>query len=293
MMASLARRQDACDRRQLAASVDENGVLGGRERLDMKIAINGIGVAGPALAYWLLRHSHEPVLFEKAPAIRTGGYLVDFWGIGYDVADKMGIVPALREKAYLMERLQMVDERGQTVAKMNVDPIRDKLGGRFISIARSDISATILRACRDVDARFGVSIHEIRDDGSGVSVKLSDGSAGRFDLVIGAAACVSLLAGEGTGLAMTEAYVLADELHRAERDYARAFEGYERRLHPFLAKKQAGALRLLGFFAPRTKVGLKVRDWLVNATSLPLVNQLTLGPWLQDDFVLDPSERSC
>jgi 2-polyprenyl-6-methoxyphenol hydroxylase-like FAD-dependent oxidoreductase len=250
-------------------------------------------VAGPALAYWLLRHSHEPVLFEKAPAIRTGGYLVDFWGIGYDVADKMGIVPALREKAYLMERLQMVDERGQTVAKMNVDPIRDKLGGRFISIARSDISATILRACRDVDARFGVSIHEIRDDGSGVSVKLSDGSAGRFDLVIGAAACVSLLAGEGTGLAMTEAYVLADELHRAERDYARAFEGYERRLHPFLAKKQAGALRLLGFFAPRTKVGLKVRDWLVNATSLPLVNQLTLGPWLQDDFVLDPSERSC
>lgn len=37
------------------------------------------------------------------------------------------------------------------------------------------------------------------------------------------AACPSLLAGEGTGLAMAEAYVLAGELHRAGGDVARAF----------------------------------------------------------------------
>lgn len=33
----------------------------------MRVAINGIGVAGPTLAYWLRRFGHEPVLFEKAP----------------------------------------------------------------------------------------------------------------------------------------------------------------------------------------------------------------------------------
>ena len=47
-------------------------------------------------------------------------------------------------------------------------------------------------------------------------------------------AAVSLLAGEGTGLAMAEAYVLAGELHRAGLDYAAAFDRYEQRLRPFI-----------------------------------------------------------
>ena len=40
----------------------------------------------------------------------------------------------------------------------------------------------------------------------------------------------SLLAGEGTGLAMTEAYVLAGELHAAGGDVALAFRRYEEKL---------------------------------------------------------------
>ena len=59
--------------------------------LNMRVAINGIGVAGPALAYWLREFGHEPVLFEKAPALRTGGYLIDFWGLGYEIAERMGL----------------------------------------------------------------------------------------------------------------------------------------------------------------------------------------------------------
>ena len=46
-------------------------------------------------------------------------------------------------------------------------------------------------------------------------VRLPRWSQGRVALVGDAAACVSLLAGEGTGLAMTEAYVLAGELAHA------------------------------------------------------------------------------
>ena len=35
----------------------------------MKIAINGAGIAGPALAYWLLRHGHEPVLIKTGTPV--------------------------------------------------------------------------------------------------------------------------------------------------------------------------------------------------------------------------------
>ena len=54
----------------------------------MRIAINGCGVAGPALAWWLREFGFELVLFESAPELRTGGYIVEFWGTGYDVAER-------------------------------------------------------------------------------------------------------------------------------------------------------------------------------------------------------------
>ena len=44
----------------------------------MKIAISGAGVAGPCLAYWLLRTGHEPTLIEESPEFRAGGYVIDF-----------------------------------------------------------------------------------------------------------------------------------------------------------------------------------------------------------------------
>ena len=39
----------------------------------MRIAINGAGIAGPTLAYWLRRFGHQPVLFERSPSPRAGG----------------------------------------------------------------------------------------------------------------------------------------------------------------------------------------------------------------------------
>ena len=48
----------------------------------VNIIINGLGVAGPTLAYWLTQSGHDVVLVEKAPSLRAGGYIIDFWGIG-------------------------------------------------------------------------------------------------------------------------------------------------------------------------------------------------------------------
>ena len=48
----------------------------------MNVLISGAGVAGPTLAYWLAAHGHQATMVEKAPALRTGGYVIDFWGAG-------------------------------------------------------------------------------------------------------------------------------------------------------------------------------------------------------------------
>ena len=62
----------------------------------------------------------------------------------------------------------------------------------------------ILHAMDQISDVYYDRVSQIRMDGS---------SKGRVMLIGDAAACVSLLAGEGAGLAMTEAYVLAGELN--------------------------------------------------------------------------------
>ena len=47
-------------------------------RAALRVIINGIGVAGPTLAYWLTEFGHEVVLVEQAPRLRTAGYIIDF-----------------------------------------------------------------------------------------------------------------------------------------------------------------------------------------------------------------------
>jgi 2-polyprenyl-6-methoxyphenol hydroxylase-like FAD-dependent oxidoreductase len=78
----------------------------------MQILIVGAGIAGPTLAYWLLHAGHQPTLVERAPQLRRGGYLVDFWGAGFEVADRMGIVPELRRRGYVVTEARAVDRNG-------------------------------------------------------------------------------------------------------------------------------------------------------------------------------------
>ncbi|HSU34546.1 MAG TPA: FAD-dependent monooxygenase, partial [Propionibacteriaceae bacterium] len=82
----------------------------------MQVLIVGAGIAGPTLAFWLLRAGHQPTLVERAPQLRRGGYLVDFWGAGFDVAERMGIVPELRRRGFVPAEARAVNRSGRRVA---------------------------------------------------------------------------------------------------------------------------------------------------------------------------------
>lgn len=366
----------------------------------MRIAISGAGVAGAALAHWLHRTGHEPTLIERAPAFRTGGYMIDFWGIGYRVTRKMGIESAIRDAGYDVESVRSLGPDGATRAELRVDVFRRMVGNDYTSLPRGDLAAAIYRTVEDsVPTVLDDSITRIDQRPDGVRVAFDKNPADDFDLVIGAdglhsnvrrlvfgpedrfehylgckvaacvvdgygggtsdtyltysvpgrqigqftlrgdrtmflfvfrdqhddrgmtpkeqlhnqfddagwesrqilaavdkaddlyfdvvsqirmdrwsndrvlligdaAGCISLLGGEGTGLAITEAYALAGELARAGDDHRRAFARYESLLRPFIEGKQAGAERMLGFFATRTRFGLWFRDVALRAMNL-------------------------
>jgi 2-polyprenyl-6-methoxyphenol hydroxylase-like FAD-dependent oxidoreductase len=384
----------------------------------LRIVINGIGVAGPTLAYWLHAAGHDVLLVEQAPRLRAGGYIVDFWGIGYDIVKRMGLIDDVRALGYQVQEVRFVDRRGRTRGSFDPEVFDRMTYGDFTSVRRSDLSATIYGAIEGrVEAIFGDSIARIEEHATGVRVGFDHAAARDFDLVIGAdglhsrvrslvfgqdpefevplgyhigafetsgygprddliyishglpgrqisrfsmrddrtlflfvfrdehmqgrtepravlrhvfadagwewpliaaeldkasdiyfdtvsqirmprwtrgrvalvgdaGACVSLMAGEGTGLAIAEAYVLAGELHAAGRDFATGFARYEERLMPFLAKKQKAASRFASSFAPKTPLGIAVRDITTRLMNFPFISDLVVGRAFRDDIAI-------
>lgn len=382
----------------------------------MRVLVVGAGIAGTTLAYWLQRAGHRPTLVERAPALRRGGYVVDFWGAGFDVAERMGIVPELRRGGYHMQEARAVGRDGRRLASF--EPSRF-IGSndRYVTVARSVLAAAVYNALEGrVETVFGDTVEALDERGDHVRATFRSGAERDFDLVIGAdglhsrvraltfgpqerferhlgivvavfevpgyrprdevvammhadvgfqllrlslrddltmfcltlrdsgrvrlddpeeqqallrrrlagagweapaaldamarartfyfdrvsqirmpswsrgrvalvgdaAACPSLLAGQGSALAMVEAYVLAAELARAGSDHAAAFARYHSRLAALLRSKQNAARGLGPAFAPRGRLQLGVRNIVFRMLSLPRVPNLVMGRSLRD-----------
>jgi len=380
--------------------------------------ISGVGIAGATLAFWLHKYGIEPTLVELAPALRSSGYVIDFWGLGYDIAEKMGLLPDITRIGYHTQELRIVDEDGRRLSGFGVQLFRELTGGRYVTIGRGDLSKLICdQISGSCEIIFGDSIAGLRETGGEVHVQFEHGAERRFDLVIGAdglhsrvrklvfgpqdryekdlgyrvaafettgyrrrdelvyivhsapgrqvgrfalhdgqtlflfifasgsepeahrvaaqkamlrkafqgdgwelpriltaldtcddlyfdrvsqirmaawsrgrialvgdaAFCVSLLAGQGSALAMTAAYVLPGELATLQHQPQEAFRRYEERLRPFIDRKQRAAERFASAFVPRTQLGIFFRNQVMKSFRIPAVARIAIGRDIRDD----------
>lgn len=151
------------------------------------ILICGAGVAGPALAHWLVRAGLAPTLIERAPALRAGGYIIDFWGKGYDLIEEMGLLPQVLHAGYDVRELRLVDAAGRSAASFSLGLLRSTLGARFTSLPRSALSAILYGSiAARTESSFGNSVTRLDPEPDGVRASFEHGPARRFDLVVGA-----------------------------------------------------------------------------------------------------------
>lgn len=139
----------------------------------------------------------------------------------------------------------------------------------------------ILEALDAVDDIYFDRVSQIR-----MNPQQGPWTRGRATLVGDAASCVSLLAGQGSALAMMGAYILAGELHRANGNYTEAFARYQHLFEPFVLDKQEAALRFAGAFAPKSRFALFLRNQIFNLLTIHWIADLAFGRDLADNIAL-------
>jgi len=389
------------------------------------VLIAGAGIAGPTLAYWLKAAGFEPAIVERAPALRSSGYVIDFWGLGYDLAEHMGLIGEINRVGYHARELRIINDAGYRIAGFGTSVFSELTGGRYVTLPRSALSGLLFGKVKDsIETIFDDEIVALEEQTDCVRVVLKHVGERRFDLLVGAdglhssvrnltfgpqsrfekhlgyavaafetsgyrprdediylmygepgrmlgrfalhdnrtlflfvfatsrpelpatleaqkallrdlygqggwecrtilseldgtselyfdsvsqirmqnwsrgrialvgdaAFCVSLLAGQGSALAMIAAYVLAGELSASQGQYQQAFANYETRLRSYVDIKQRGAERFAGAFAPRTAAGLHFRNMVIRAFAIPGFARLAVGRDIADRISL-PSYR--
>lgn len=147
------------------------------------VVISGAGIAGPALAFWLLRHGFQPTVVERAAAPRPGGQAVDFRGsVHLDVLRRMDLIEALRAHETHMTGQRLLDRAGRTMLTLPASFFSGDL-----EITRGDLSQVLIDASADgTEYVFGDSITSIAESSAGARVEFARGAPRTFDLVVGA-----------------------------------------------------------------------------------------------------------
>ncbi|WJK42679.1 FAD-dependent monooxygenase [Solwaraspora sp. WMMA2056] len=153
----------------------------------MKAVICGAGIAGLALAHRLDAAGWSVTVLEQAAAPRTEGYMIDFFGPGYDVLDRMGLLPQLQEHGYRVQALTYRDERGRRRASLSYARFAEMVDGRLTSIMRPDLERILRHALPErVALRFDSRLTRIDHRSDRVDATTADGTVHRADLLIGA-----------------------------------------------------------------------------------------------------------
>lgn len=150
----------------------------------------GLGISGIATAIALHRAGWQPVVVERSPQRRTGGYFMAVFGAGKHAAEELGIGARLVDHRPLDPMTYQIDREGRrspgrSFTDIPVEPYLTMRGD--VEQAAFETLQTLEPA---VEILYGTVPTAIEQDATGVDVVLQQAGGGtqsrRFDLVVGA-----------------------------------------------------------------------------------------------------------
>ncbi|MER5366233.1 FAD-dependent monooxygenase [Streptomyces sp. NPDC002722] len=151
----------------------------------LRVLIHGGGIGGLTLATALARRGHTVEIAELRDEVDALGVGIIQPSNALHVMREIGVLDDCLAAGFEWEILTIADPAGNTLAEIPQPRMGDAPSNNGIprpALARVLNSAAVAAGAK---IRFGTTITELTDDGSGVDVTLSDGSSGRWDLVAG------------------------------------------------------------------------------------------------------------
>src|SRR5690606_25688063 len=158
-----------------------------RKESTVRVVICGAGIAGLSLAWWLERAGWEVLVVEHAPGQRGAGYLIDFFGPGYDAVERMGLLPRVRERARTVAGVRYRDSAGRVTCELPYDALVRLQRGRVVTLMRGELEDLLFEALGPgVEFRYSTSVDAVATAADHVAVTLTTGEVERADLLVGA-----------------------------------------------------------------------------------------------------------
>ncbi|GAA5015062.1 FAD-dependent monooxygenase [Kitasatospora paranensis] len=151
----------------------------------LRVLVHGGGIGGLTLATALARSGHTVEVAELRGELDALGVGIIQPSNALHVMREIGVLDACLAEGFEWEVLTICDPAGGTLAKIP-QPRMDGAPANN-GIPRPALARVLGAAATAAGAviRFGTTITELAADDDGVDVTLSDGSAGRWDVVVG------------------------------------------------------------------------------------------------------------
>ena len=154
-----------------------------------RVLVSGASVAGPALAYWLVRAGCKVTVVERAPSLRKTGQGIDVRDSARDVIKRMGIFDRIRDQSSHEEGFEIVDSNNRPFARFGVDA--SGKGDSMtcdIEILRGELADILVDVTKDdVSYIFGDMVESMQETEKEINVNFAKGTpTTAFDLVVAA-----------------------------------------------------------------------------------------------------------
>jgi 2-polyprenyl-6-methoxyphenol hydroxylase-like FAD-dependent oxidoreductase len=137
-----------------------------------RVLVSGASVAGPALAYWLVRAGCKVTVVERGPSLRSAGQGIDVRDAARDVVKRMGIFDRIRDRSSHEEGMEYVDSNNDCYARFRVD--KSGKGNSMtsdIEILRGELAGILFDITKDsVSYIFGDMVKSLEETDKEVNV---------------------------------------------------------------------------------------------------------------------------
>ena len=150
-----------------------------------RILIVGGGIAGLTAATALHQKGFATELVEREPSWPAVGAGIAVQPNGMRMLNAVGTGAAVERGGTVIHRWGFCDEQGELLFETDLDTLWGHIAP-FVGIERSKLHQVLAAAAAVASHRLGTSLVSLSQDERRVSVGFSDGSAGEYDLVVGA-----------------------------------------------------------------------------------------------------------